>query len=75
MASDFSIPKFRYLNVLLLWHGRLSYKRSACLSQFVIYRGLIISIIQVVFMFIFYFLSLSIFSGGLMLGYSTLFTY
>jgi phospholipid-translocating ATPase len=75
LASDFSILKFKYLNMLLLWHGRLSYKRSACLSQFVIYRGLIISIIQMVFMFVFYFLSISIFSGALLLGYSTIFTY
>lgn len=52
LASDFSILKFKYLNVLLLWHGnnaiklgRLSYKRSALLSQFVVHRGLIISVI------------------------------
>jgi len=45
LAADFSIEKFKYLNRLLLWHGRLSYKRSSVLSQFVIHRGLIISII------------------------------
>lgn len=33
------------LNKLLLWHGRLSYKRSALLGQFVIHRGLLISLI------------------------------
>jgi phospholipid-translocating ATPase len=32
LASDFSILKFKCLAELLLWHGRLSYKRSACLS-------------------------------------------
>jgi phospholipid-translocating ATPase len=32
LASDFSILKFKYLNMLLLWHGRLSYKRSAMLA-------------------------------------------
>lgn len=47
LAADFSILEFRALKLLLLWHGRLSYKRSAVLSQFVIHRGLIISIIQV----------------------------
>ncbi|CAD8189343.1 unnamed protein product [Paramecium pentaurelia] len=62
LASNFSIIKFKYLNVLLLQRGRLSYKRSALLSQFVILRGLIISVIQAVFMFVFYFLSISIFS-------------
>lgn len=47
LAADFSILEFKALRLLLLWHGRLSYKRSAVLSQFVIHRGLIISIIQV----------------------------
>jgi len=74
LASDFSIEKFKYLNKLLLWHGRLSYKRSATLSQFVIHRGLIISIIQAVFMSMFYFVPISIYSGMLLLGYSTIFT-
>jgi phospholipid-translocating ATPase len=75
LASDFSILQFKHLNQLLLWHGRLSYKRSALLSQFIIHRGLLIASVQAVFMFLFYFLSISVFSGPLMLGYSTLFTY
>lgn len=45
LASDFSINQFSYLRRLILWHGRLSYKRSSVLSQFVIHRGLIISVI------------------------------
>lgn len=32
LAADFSINKFKYLRSLILWHGRLSYKRSAVLS-------------------------------------------
>ena len=32
LASDFSINEFSYLRRLILWHGRLSYKRSACMS-------------------------------------------
>ncbi|KAM3127182.1 hypothetical protein pb186bvf_020701 [Paramecium bursaria] len=74
LASDFSILKFKCLNQLLLWHGRQSYKRSALLSQFVVHRGLIISIIQTTFMCLYYFLSISIFSGTLVLGYATVYT-
>ncbi|CAD8047447.1 unnamed protein product [Paramecium sonneborni] len=74
LASDFSILKFKYLNQLLLWHGRLSYKRSALLSQFVTHRGLIISMIQTVFMCIYFYLSISIFSSTLILGYATIYT-
>lgn len=47
LASDFSITQFQHVGRLLIWHGRNSYKRSAALSQFVIHRGLIISIMQV----------------------------
>jgi len=47
LAADFSITQFRHLGALLMVHGRNSYKRSASLSQFVIHRGLIISVMQV----------------------------
>jgi len=32
LAADFSIDEFKHLRRLILWHGRLSYKRSAVLS-------------------------------------------
>lgn len=59
---------------LLLWHGRLSYKRSASLGQFVVHRGLIITINQMIFILVFYFCSIAIYNGWLMMGYSTVFT-
>ena len=74
LAADFSILEFKVIKLLLLWHGRLSYKRSAVLSQFVIHRGLIISIIQIIFSFMFYFTSIQIYNGYLMLGYATIYT-
>jgi phospholipid-translocating ATPase len=74
LAADFSILEFKCLKLLLLWHGRLSYKRSAVLAQFVIHRGLIISIIQVIFSIMFYFTSIPIYNGYLMLGYATFYT-
>jgi phospholipid-translocating ATPase len=49
LAADFSIDQFCYLTKLLVWHGRNSYKRSAKLAQFVIHRGLIISVCQTVY--------------------------
>ena len=57
-----------------MWHGRLSYKRSAVLSQFVIHRGLIISVIQAIFSIIFYFVAIPVYNGMLMLGYSSIYT-
>ncbi|XP_064640226.1 probable phospholipid-transporting ATPase IIB isoform X2 [Lineus longissimus] len=74
LAADFSINQFSFLGRLLMVHGRYSYKRSAALSQFVIHRGLIISTMQAVFSSVFYFVSVSLFPGFLMVGYATIFT-
>jgi len=60
--------------LLIVWHGRNSYKRSAKLAQFVIHRGLIISVIQAVFSSIFYFAPIALYQGLLMVGYSTVYT-
>lgn len=74
LASDFSITKFSHLKQLILWHGRLSYKRSAKLSQFVVHRGMIISIIQAIFTIVFFFATIPIYNGYLILGYGTIYT-
>ncbi|KAK0568602.1 putative aminophospholipid-translocase [Tilletia horrida] len=74
LAADFSINQFSFLTKLLVWHGRNSYKRSAKLAQFVIHRGLIISIIQAVFSAIFYFAPIALYQGWLMVGYATVYT-
>ncbi|KAJ3089562.1 putative aminophospholipid-translocase [Quaeritorhiza haematococci] len=60
LAADFSVTQFN--------------KRSAKLSQFVIHRGLIISIIQAVFSAIFYFAPIALYQGMLLVGYATLYT-
>ncbi|GIQ88494.1 P-type ATPase, subfamily IV, partial [Kipferlia bialata] len=74
LASDFSIRRFRDLRHLLFWHGRNSYVRSANMAQFVISRGVTISILQAIFSALFFFSSVSLFSGLLLIGYSTVYT-
>jgi len=59
---------------LFLVHGRNSYKRSAALSQFVMHRGLIISVMQAIFSACFYFAAVSLYDGFLIVGYSTVYT-
>jgi phospholipid-translocating ATPase len=53
---------------MIVWHGRNSYKRSAKLSQFVIHRGLIISVMQAVFSAMFYCAPIALYQGVLMVG-------
>eukprot|EP00177_Eucheuma_denticulatum_P004786 GFKZ01008694.1.p1 GENE.GFKZ01008694.1~~GFKZ01008694.1.p1 ORF type:complete len:1164 (+),score=162.67 GFKZ01008694.1:465-3494(+) len=74
LAADFSITSFSHLTRLLLWHGRNSYRRSARLAQFVIHRGLIISIIQTVYCALFFYAAVSVYSGWILVGYATAFT-
>lgn len=66
LSADFSITQFSHVAPLFLSHGRNAYIRSARLSQFVIHRGLIISIIQAVFSALFFFTTVPIYSGWLM---------
>jgi phospholipid-translocating ATPase len=66
--------KFKHLSQLLLWNGRLAYKNTAVMAQFVIHRGLIISVIQSVFSLVFYSIAIPIYNGYLMLGYTTVYT-
>ncbi len=68
LAADFSILQFSFVTTLLLVHGRYSYKRSASLAQFVMHRGLIITVMQAVFSSIFYFSSVALYQGFLMIG-------
>ena len=58
----------------MLWHGRLAYKNTAVMAQFVIHRGLIISVIQCIFALVFYSIAIPIYNGYLMLGYTTVYT-
>lgn len=74
LAADFSITQFSHLTKLLVWHGRNSYKRSAKLAQFVIHRGLIISVCQTVFSVASAFEPIALYRDWLLVGYATLYT-
>ncbi|KAJ8735070.1 hypothetical protein PYW08_014320 [Mythimna loreyi] len=74
LAGDVSIRQFAFLARLLLVHGRRSAMRSAALSLFIVHRGLIVSTMQAVFSVVFYFSSVSLYPGFLMVGYGTVYT-
>ncbi|KAL1583062.1 hypothetical protein WHR41_08443 [Cladosporium halotolerans] len=74
LAADFSITQFAHLTKLLVWHGRNSYKRSAKLAQFVIHRGLLISVCQTVFSVGSKFEPVALYRDWLLVGYATIYT-
>ncbi|AGO11697.1 AaceriADL079Cp [[Ashbya] aceris (nom. inval.)] len=74
LAADYSITQFCHLTKLLLWHGRNSYKRSAKLSQFVIHRGLLISVCQAIYSISSNLKPIALYQGWLMVGYATCYT-
>ncbi|RFU26697.1 hypothetical protein B7463_g9637, partial [Scytalidium lignicola] len=74
LAADFSIEQFCHLTKLLVWHGRNSYKRSAKLAQFVIHRGLIISVCQTLYSIAIKFEPDGLYKDWLLVGYATVYT-
>jgi phospholipid-translocating ATPase len=74
LAADYSITRFDRINGLIFWYGRLAYKNTACISHFVIHRGLIISFIQYIFSIFFYGQPIPIYNGNLILGYTSIYT-
>ena len=74
LAADFSVTQFHHLTKLLVWHGRNSYKRSAKLAQFVIHRGLIISVCQTVYSIATKFEPHALYRDWLLVGYATIYT-
>ncbi|KAJ5778875.1 hypothetical protein N7457_006595 [Penicillium paradoxum] len=74
LAADFSITQFHHITKLLVWHGRNSYKRSAKLAQFIMHRGLIISVCQTMYSIASHFDPKGLFINWLMVGYATVYT-
>ncbi|XP_059049095.1 probable phospholipid-transporting ATPase IIB [Achroia grisella] len=74
LAGDVSVRQFQWLARLLLVHGRRAFTRSAALCLFIVHRGLIVSTMQAVFSVVFYFSSVSLYPGFLMVGYGTVYT-
>ncbi|KAI9672166.1 MAG: putative aminophospholipid-translocase [Alyxoria varia] len=74
LAADFSITQFRAVTKLLVWHGRNSYKRSAKLAQFVMHRGLVISVCQTVYSVASKFEPVALYKDWLLVGYATVYT-
>ena len=74
LSADYSINNFKDLKILILWFGRLSYKNSATISKYIIHRGLIISVMEFIFIIMFYYVPIALYNGVLMFGYTTIFT-
>ena len=74
LAADFSVTQFHHVTKLILWHGRNSYKRSAKLAQFIMHRGLIISVCQTMYSIAGHFDPKGLFINWLMIGYATVYT-
>ena len=74
LSADYSIKEFKTLSILLLWWGRLAYKNTSTVANFVMHRGLIISFNQFLFSLVFYYNAVPLYNGMLCLGYSTIFT-
>ena len=73
-AADYVMTEFRGLKKLLLWYGKCSYVGSAQICQFIVQRGVALCLLQICFTCLYFFTSLVLHTGVLLLGYVTLFT-
>ncbi|XP_024530611.1 phospholipid-transporting ATPase 2 isoform X2 [Selaginella moellendorffii] len=73
-AADYSLAKFRFLKRLILVHGRYSYNRSAFLSQYSIYKSLVLCFIQIFFSFVSGISGTSLFNSFSLMAYNVLYT-
>ncbi|OIR58744.1 MAG: phospholipid-translocating ATPase [Amphiamblys sp. WSBS2006] len=74
LAGDFSIEKFRSLKKLLLWHGRNGYTQSANVIHGIIYRGILLSTAQLMYITCFYLAPIPLYKGMILVGYVSLYT-
>lgn len=73
-ASDFSFTSFRYLNRLLLVHGRYSFNRTAFIAQYCFYKSLFICLVQLGFAFLSEFSGSSYFDSYSLVTYNLFYT-
>lgn len=74
MASDYSISQFRFLEKLLLVHGRWSYVRLAYLLKYFFYKNAAFALIQFWYSFFTQFSGQNLFHSWIMVNFNTLFT-
>eukprot|EP01113_Clastostelium_recurvatum_P044997 TRINITY_DN7661_c0_g1_i3.p1 TRINITY_DN7661_c0_g1~~TRINITY_DN7661_c0_g1_i3.p1 ORF type:complete len:1183 (+),score=311.41 TRINITY_DN7661_c0_g1_i3:100-3648(+) len=73
-ASDYSIGRFRFLQRLLLVHGRFSYHRTAFVALYCFYKSLFICFMQVMFQAFDGFSGTTFFNSFSLLTYNILWT-
>uniref|UniRef100_A0A914Y6V3 Phospholipid-transporting ATPase n=1 Tax=Panagrolaimus superbus TaxID=310955 RepID=A0A914Y6V3_9BILA len=74
LAADFAIDEFSNICPLLMYHGRYAYKQTCILAQFVMYRGIILSLLQIIFCHLNQFITLAVFDSLLMMAYTSIYT-
>ena len=74
-AADFGIPRFSALKRLILVHGRNSYKRLALVSQYTMYKSVVLAACQLVYnLFFTYFSGSTILQSHSLIFYNILYT-
>lgn len=73
-AADFTLHQFRFLQRLLLVHGRYSSYRTSWLAQFCLYKSTLVCLIQVLYMFANGYSASSFFNSFNLMCYNAIFT-
>ena len=72
LAADVALEgQFHFIVDCLLWHGRNAYTQTSSVTQFIISRGLCVSIIQAIYSALWHFTPISFYNGWLLALFST----
>eukprot|EP01132_Coremiostelium_polycephalum_P004923 gene4923-6137_t len=73
-AADYSIARFRFLQDLILVHGRYSYLRSSFVANYCFYKSLFICFLQILYQLFSCFSGATFFNSFSLTSYNILFT-
>lgn len=73
-ASDYSVGRFKYLQRLMLIHGRYSYHRTAFVANYSFYKSLFICFMQILYQFTTTFSGTSFLNSLCLTAYNVIFT-
>ncbi|KAH0789062.1 phospholipid-translocating P-type ATPase [Histomonas meleagridis] len=74
LAADVSINNFSHLQKMLFWYGSNCYRHSSRLSQVIIHRSILLTIVQAIYSILFNSIPTPVYDDWSMVGFSTVFT-
>lgn len=74
LAADVSVPLFRHVSRIVLWHSRLALLRLSFMAHYCVFKSQLVALCQLIFAACSLFSGVSLFSSSALLLYNVVFT-